>query len=361
MPNRITLRNSEDNQNTNNSNSFNLFELMTLLIQYRKTLFGTVGAVMIITALIVLLIPNQYKSVATLLPSGPADKMAEIKALAGLGSLSSSDENSSQLFPTILKSYSVRQAVLDSSYQFEQDGEMITMTLLEYFDLKNSDKLHRALASITQVGVDKKTGVITFAVETESPGLSQVIAAEFISELESFNLLKRRSHAKDNCEYLSRELNKRKNELMAVEDSLTAFQQANRSWDTSTNPFIMMTIARYKRTLEMKNQTLLYLNGEMEVAKLDAKKDMPIVQVLDHPSRPLIKSSPARTATVLIVGVVTFVFMLFVIVVSEAAKRASRGVAGESFEIMRTEVRTAFPRSTRTVNRLLKIEKISVD
>ncbi|RKX28697.1 MAG: hypothetical protein DRP47_03615 [Candidatus Zixiibacteriota bacterium] len=358
MRSRVTIKNSTDDETLNDTSAFNPFELVTLFVTRRKWIAGTVGTIMVLTALVVLLIPNQYKSVATLLPSGPVDKMADLKSIAGLGGFTASDENSSELFPTILTSQTVREIVLNTKYDFDNDGSTMSFTLPEYFNIENRDKLHRELAKITSVSNDKKTGVITIAVETKYPAFSQAILTKYIAELESFNIHKRRSQAKESAKYLARELEKRKKELIVIEDSLLSYQQVNRDWMGTSDPFITMTVARFQRDLEIKNQAVFYLTGELEAAKLNAQKDVPIVRILDQPSLPIVKSGPARTAIVLLVGVTTFIFMLFIVVFAEAARKASRGEASKTFNEMKIEISNAFPISARVVNRMKRVGQI---
>ena len=76
-----------------------------LLFKNIRWIGGFVIGVMFLTAIIVLFIPNKYRSDASILPSGNQDSVSALKMLAGFsGSGLDMDENSSALFPQILES-----------------------------------------------------------------------------------------------------------------------------------------------------------------------------------------------------------------------------------------------------------------
>ena len=112
MSKRITIKGATDQRSPERNdrvdeNSINLVELATALLKRKKLIARTIFGVMIITAIVVLLIPNQYRSTASILPSGPVDKMSELKMLAGFNQNSNMGENSSLLFPSILLSQTI--------------------------------------------------------------------------------------------------------------------------------------------------------------------------------------------------------------------------------------------------------------
>lgn len=304
---------------TNQTGEFNLPEIIRLLLHKKKFITITVAAVMVLTAIVVLLIPNKYQSCASILPSGQVDKMAELKSLAGLDAFMTQDENSSELFPDILGSRTVADAVLEKEYSFLYDDKVMRLTLPEYFDQENPTRLRRALREITSIDTDKKTGVITMAVETEYPRLSKLILSRYIEELETFNLHKRRSQARDNVRYLERETADYKAQLNLAEEKLEEYQMTNRDWDMTTNPEILKNLTRLKREAEIKSTAYMLVLKQYEMAKLEARKDVPIVRILDHPSLPTLKSSPHRMTSILLAGFLTFFLTVFGVIASDTA------------------------------------------
>ena len=364
MKRRITFtQNGQDdteapvNDPTTSGDHFDGWSLSTalaLIIRRRRFLMTTVLSVAVVTAAITLMVSNKYVSTASILPSGAQDKMADLKSLAGLGGMMGNDENSSELFPTILASQAIRDAVLTRKYMYHDDDRAVATTLAEYLQEDNPDKLRRALASITKTASDKKTGVISIAVETKFPDLSQGIVQAYVDELESFNLTKRTSKGKQTAGYLATQLDIKRLEVEASEDSLELFQSFNRDWATSGSPEVQMMISRLQREVQVKTVAYGYLQQQYEMARLDAQKDVPIVRILDAATLPTEKSSPMRTLIVMSMTLAATLFSIFWILASEAWKRFTSVSDKEGYDTLTAELDSAFPRIRKIIQRDLE-------
>ena len=294
--------------NKNSSDDVSIVGLCLLLLKRKKLISCIVGSIIILTVIMLLLTPNQYRSKASILPSGEQDSFSNLKSLAGLGNFVSQDENSSVLFPEILRSREITNTVLNAEFSFEDDeGIVHNLKLSEYFNSTSSDLLHSALLGITDISADKKTGVINIGVTTEYPGLSQKILGKFLEELENFNLYKRASQAKENEKYLANQLGSLKIGLGNLEDEFVQFQKANRNWLITSDPEILKEVTRFKREIEIKSQGFIFLNQEYELAKLESLKDIPVIRMLDNPTLPDIKVSPDRTLILILVTMIAVV------------------------------------------------------
>ena len=324
--------------NNNSDIQINIIQLAKLISLNRKLITYAVLLFMALTTLIVFLIPNKYESTASVLPSGKIDTFSmlqDIAASAGYGY--NADENSSALFPTILTSNQIRDAVLQKEYIIDHNSQDMRIRPDDYFGTDNPDRLREKLGGITSINMDKKTGVIRIAVETRYPEFSQAILGQYLAELDSFNLYKRRSSAKENARYLEKELALREIELKAAEDSLEAYQMVNQSWDASTNAEILKALTQFQRDIEIKSKTYVFLREQYEIARLDARKDVPVVRVLDFPSLPTLKSGPHRVRTILLSGFAAFVLASLVIIAIDAFGRTAPA-----------EYRTSMPVINRT-------------
>jgi uncharacterized protein involved in exopolysaccharide biosynthesis len=336
---------------------WSLSTAIAVIARRRRFLMTAVLSVAIVTAAITLMISNKYVSTASILPSGGQDKMADLKSLAGLGSLMGNDENSSELFPTIIASQTIRGAVLGRQYQYHDDNHVVATSLAEYLNEENPDKLRRALASITRAASDKKTGVITIAVETEFPELSQGIVRAYLEELETFNLTKRTSKGKESAEYLAAQLDIKRGEVESAEDSLEYFQSVNRDWATSGSPEVLKITTRLQRELQVKTIAYGYLQQQFEMARLDAQRDVPIIRILDPATLPTEKSSPMRTLIVLAMTLAAFLCSIFWILASEAWKRNIGEAGSDGPQTLNSEIETASPR----LRRVAKGDSVVVD
>jgi uncharacterized protein involved in exopolysaccharide biosynthesis len=336
----------------------NLFALTGLFVKRKKWIGTTVGSVVIIATVILLLLPNKYTSTATILPSGTPDTMSKLKELTGLGQFGLKNGDESELFPVILRSNLIRDAVLNREYSFVHQSKPMTLTLAEYFGGDNPDKLRKALSSITSIKMDKKTGVINIEVETKHPEFSLAILNRYLAELEAFNLHKRRSRAKDKGQYLARQIQEIEVEMEQTEDRLQHFQQVNRDWASSSDPEIVKMLSRLQRDIVLKSKIYLFLSQEYEIAKLDAQKDVPIVKILDPPSLPAIKSSPKRAVLLAVCCIVALFTTLFFVVVFEMLKKRSAGADRESYDVLREDFQKSFPRVVRLIRKRKQPEVI---
>jgi uncharacterized protein involved in exopolysaccharide biosynthesis len=324
-------------------NSLIVFDIFQQCIRNWKRISLIVIAVMVCAGGLSLLMPNQYASIATILPTGAPDKIQELKSLAGLGNLTSSNDNPSELFPSILASKTVADGVLKKNYAINDKNKVTSLTLAEYFDQGNSDKLYKLLAGITSVSPDKKTGLITLSVETKNPGLSQQLNQAYLAELESFNMYKRRSQARENVEYLSKQVEATRADLNRAERDLENFQNVNRNWSVSSDPEAQRIVVQLQREFEIQNKKFLYLTQEHEMAKLEMHKDVPVVSILDQPSLPTQKSSPHRLLIACLAGFMGLLMTIFGISISTVLKYRLDDNQQAALKIYSDEIRKSIP------------------
>jgi len=283
----------------------NPIEFVRLLKKKRRLIAAVAVGVMTLTAVVMVLTPNRYCSSASILPSGSRDNLSGLMDLAGQFSVvgvGAPDQNSSALYPSILRSDLVRDGVLCKRYEIGSRRGRDVVLLADYFGTADPSELRAALSGVTAIGEDKKLGIIRLAVETTTPQLSQGIASEYLTQLETYLRLKRRSQARENESYLTEQQTSRGAELERAEDSLQQFMNVNRNWNTSSDPQLQTELARWKREIERHAKTYLLLSQQLELARLEAQKDIPIVRVLDEPSLPTQKSGPRRAFTTLLTG-----------------------------------------------------------
>ncbi|HHI02615.1 MAG TPA: hypothetical protein ENL22_03735, partial [candidate division Zixibacteria bacterium] len=119
-----------------------LIYISRLLVKNIRLVGGIVGGVMLLALIIVLIMPNQYRSEASILPTGKQDNLSALKMLAGFsGAGMDTDENSSALFPEVLVSNQVRDAIISHRYSVDLGDSPKKITLKEYFDLEKPERL----------------------------------------------------------------------------------------------------------------------------------------------------------------------------------------------------------------------------
>lgn len=335
----------------------NLFAVARLLLRRRRLLATVVLGVMTITAIYLFLQPNLYTSEATILPTGKTtSSVSALKSLVGLAAaLPASDENSSALFPVILRSNLIVDAVLARQYAFEHNRQLQTRTLREYFGQENPDRLRKNLRDVTSIRADKQTGEINVGVQTAYPELSRAVLAEYLTQLEDFNLNKRRSSAKSDAEYLQKQIIVVDADLHQAEDNLETFQRFNMDWANTTSPEILKELGRLQREVDVKSSTYTMLLNQLETAKLETQKDIPVVRILDEPSLPTVKSGPFRRNGIILSGFIALILSSLAIVVADIARQGTTGANRNDFASLQHDFQLTFPRTRKVVNRISAI------
>jgi tyrosine-protein kinase Etk/Wzc len=299
-----------------NQNLINLLDVVKMLLRKKRLIFGAVIITMVIASIVLLLTPDRYTSYASILPTGKGNNLSGLKELVGLGiGTGGADENSSYLFPAILGSNYVRNALIRKEYSFTHKSKQKTITLQQYFGEDNPDLLRRAVRNLIMVEMDDATGVIVLSVETTYPEFSRAVLKQALIELENFNIHKRSSSARENVRYLERELAVKEKELGEAEDRLEEYQKSNRNWAGTSDPTLLKTLSRLQQDITIKLNTYTYLRGQYETARLEEQKDIPIVRVLDEPSLPTTKSGPFRKKNVLLSGIIAFLIACFILII----------------------------------------------
>ncbi len=271
------------------------------VLRHKRVVYAVVASSVLVTLIACLVIRNKYTSTATILPLTPASLTSELKDLAagslgelGLGAAPSL-ENASALYPSVLQSRMISERVIKRSYTFEHKSKTRIMTLEEYIDADNLDRAIEALGKIVHIESDKKTGVVSIAVTTIYPELSAAIAHAYLEELDDYNINHRQSTALENQKFTARRIEEISDELEMAEDTLRAFKESNLNFMVSNDPGLQLELARLQRQVDIKSALYLTMSQQHELARIEAAKDVPVIQVLDRGSVPLVKSSPRRS------------------------------------------------------------------
>ncbi len=271
------------------------------LLRYKKMTYTIVTVTLMVTLVYCLLIPNWYTSTATILPTAGGSGLSGLSTFAGslaelgLGTMMQADENSSALFPKILKSRLISEKLLDHKFDFKFDGQNKSMTLDEYLGADNRDKAIKKLNKLVTIDVDKTTGVLRLSAMTEYPELSALVVHTYLDELNDYNMYTRKSKAQENKSFINNRLLETKLELLSAEENLKLFQNKNRNYLSSSDPALRQEHLRLQRTVTIKETIMLQLTKQFELARVEAAKDIPIVRVIDKGSVPIMKTKPSRT------------------------------------------------------------------
>jgi len=299
-------------------NGISLSEAFAILTRRWRfvIVFGLVSA--FCAAVISIFIPNEYTASTSTLPPANDSRSSGILSLAenttGLEMLNlGADKNSPAIiYPRILGSRTLQEEILSNTYTYKEGNDNVSKNLYEYFEIENKDKACLALSNIMAIDYDKKTSMVTLTVTTEYPDLSAQIANFAMDRLDEFNKYKRKSGATLKHQFIATRLVETKNELAAAEEALKDFRDKNRNYLRTTDPDVIMEHDRLLREVAVKAQVYQMLAQELEMAAIQEKKEMPVVQILDTAAPPTLKSAPHRakiTLLGLIFGIICSAFL----------------------------------------------------
>ena len=160
-----------------------------LLWQYRQTLARVTVIALVASLTIAFLIPKRYKSIASIMPPDQQGSGAMLLAalaghsgsLGGLGSLGSlaggllGGHTSTALYESLLESGTVRGHLIDRF-----DLQKVYRSRYRFTAAKH-------LANMTKITDDKKSGVITIAVQDTDPVRARDMAQAYLDELNNLD------------------------------------------------------------------------------------------------------------------------------------------------------------------------------
>ena len=268
----------------------------------------------LLTALITIFIPNDYRSDGKLLPvetKGAANLGQLAAAAAAFGMAVPGGESSDANSVDILTSRWLKDQLIQTRFQYHARGWRFGAdrqregTLYDYLDQENMDRAVKKLDTIFFVSRDLKSKVVTISAETRSPDLSQQIVRCAEALLDEFLQHKEQTRGSAKAAFTEERLLEARQERAKAEDAFRQFLENNRNYQFSADPSVRLKGARLEAELKLREQLVLTLALSREQALLEAKDDIPILNVLDSGNLPIEKSKPARSLIVILVALLT--------------------------------------------------------
>jgi len=262
-----------------------------------------------VVACLALLLPNQYKAEARILPDaghGPATPRTGVWAPSAQPELPGSREDGPTIiFAEILKSRRVADALLTATYDYGcrawRFGRVRRErgTLLDYLEAPDTDRALGAFRRLLTVERSPKSGLLTVAAETRSPELSMLVARGAVAELRAALVDLSQAEGRSRARNAGERLEEVDAFCKAQAEAFRRFQEANRNWEASPEPNLRFqgTQLRQQLALWQRVQENLTLNHEQ--ALVEARNDAQPLLVLDPGGLPREKSRPHRSFLVL--------------------------------------------------------------
>ncbi len=323
----------------------NIFDLAGFILRHKKIVGTAVMAAVAVMTVIMLIIPGQYVSRASILPSENPETLQNYRYFSWLGILYKPfDESSSMMFPSILRSERIRDSLVLAEYRFEHDGKEMVLKPSEYLGTDNPDELKNKFESIFKIEYDwHGDGVIYLVAATRYPGFSQALLNRALAELEKFNNQKQQTKGRFRLDFLNRELMSAKAESDLAESRLIAFQAANRDWENSTDASLLRELGRRERQAKAARRTWEWLFGEYQMAQMKTLRDTPTLKILDRPTLPESALFPRKIFSIFIFGIAAFLGTIWALLALETFRDTTGRSVREFWTEFKENIRSETP------------------
>ena len=182
-----------------------------------------------------------------------------------------------------------------------------------------------------------RTGTITIDVLLPDPDLAAQVATRLYAALEEFNINTRRTTASERRRFAEREIVRARRDLSNAEAELRQFLESNRAGRDA--PRLEVRRGQLERRIEILQDTYGRLAAELEEAKIDEVRDLPVLTLLQEPKPPVDRDFPRR-ARITITGAVLGAFLAVVWIALGASGLTARRLDPAGWN----EFRSAFRR-----------------
>lgn len=279
-------------------------EVLIRLWTHRRLLAGSTLIAGVIALAIAFVIPSEYTARATILPDAQTNAsssgISQLAASFGL-SVGRVGNGLTDLYPTMLTSEHILAPVM---YQRLQNRRGDLQSLVQFWHLDKLDSARaydRALRRLHErdltVGADRRTQVVSVSVTLRDPLFAASVANAMVVQLDSFVRHFQRGLAADRVHWIETRLTQVVADLERSETTLKDFRVRNRL--IASSPQLQLEQQQLTREVETNSTVYIELRRQLELAKIDEVKDIPVIQVLDYARPPVRKSYPPRAAIVL--------------------------------------------------------------
>jgi uncharacterized protein involved in exopolysaccharide biosynthesis len=344
---------------TENQESIFNFEVIynsfSIIMANWKKLTIFVFSVTIVTAIILLVVPNYYIAQVTILPPAGKSSFSGLMNLASeLGYSSSGDGiiNSPQVISRIVRSRVLSEML--GKREYFHNGKNRTLKLREVFKVKEKDPArieyftHLALNRAMTTSIDARIKSLDISVKVNDPLIAAELMNAIVEELDSYNKLYRNNKAKSNREFVEKRLKDTGDSLAKYEEALRLFREENRQ--VTQSPMLMLRQQRLVRKMNVSEELYLLLTKEYETTKIQEVRDTPVLDIIEM-AKPLpVKSGPVKRKVLMVVFFLSLATGLSVLLISEQIKKSgtiARLRQLEGYRVMSRDIAAVFKRLRR--------------
>ena len=316
-----------------------IVHVANVILRYRRTIiaFFLIGAIAGVLA--ARLKPSEYTSTTTFMPrassGGASSPYAAVAAQLGVGGIASDPTSSPEFYVDLLRSPTILRAAVTKPYTVGSGASARTVSLIDpergESQAQATETAMRRLVGDLNTRIEQKTSVITLGVTSETPQLSQQIAAHMIELLNSFDRNIRQSQAAAERRMLEERTQEARAALNTAENRLLGFLAGNRNFNNS--PQLRFEQERLNREVMNRQQLYLGLAQSLEQAKIDEIRDTPVITVIESATLPIRPNARFTVVKAIVGGLVGLLIGLMIAFVRAAARRNVQPGSAESDEL----------------------------
>jgi uncharacterized protein involved in exopolysaccharide biosynthesis len=275
-----------------------LLRLVNVVLRHRRIVVGLPILLAAVVCTVTLLLPRQYTSTATFLPSEPQaaqlGQLAGIAAQFGFSLPGATPAESPEFYAALLRSEQTLRAAVRSEYRLvdetEPDTTWIAGDLIGLWEItgrtraRQVENAAKALQRRMSTRTSAETGIVVLSVRTRWPELSVQIAERMLGLVNEFNLETRQSQASNEKEFVTGRMEEARGELAVAEDTLEQFLAQNRRVENS--PQLSFERDRLQRRVALHQEVYSSLAQALEQAKIEEVRNTPVISVVEDPYQP---------------------------------------------------------------------------
>jgi uncharacterized protein involved in exopolysaccharide biosynthesis len=296
-----------------------ILKYIKLLFDYKFLITGFVFVATVAAIVISLVMPKQYESEAVLFPSEKTGG-ANMGGLSGLGKMfglelprgTFATENE-MLYSDIIKSHSFVKRIFRKEFPLNKSEKK---KLFEIMGIDAGDSLnafisfYHSFSNAIEVKYNMTKNITTLKFHMADPGLTKIVLDTVIKELDLFNREMRKKKYTMQNEFLQKVEKTAKVELDHAVARLGYFRNKNKDFDPRLSPHLLNRLEELEREVRIMEEKFILVKKETELSRINLEKNMPVINVLDSPLKPL-------------TFLISFVFICGILILREQWRRNS--------------------------------------
>lgn len=335
----------ETSEQFGNNDEIDLRELILVILKNWKIVAALTVLITIGVVIYAIVLPDQYIATTTAVAtrsSGQASQMAGLAALAGIN-ISSGGGNVDLInyVDVLVENTAFCEKITEQEWVVQrlqtkkEIKERIpfvydTITLAQFWEfnepdttipnweykykMKQINTLRSKKKKFISIEKDVKNGVIEIKTRFGNPSLSYSIHKYLIEYLKQYIENDYLNRGKEKRSFIEERVAEVKGNLNRAEMYLVGFREKNL---TAQSPLIILEGERLQREVMLQASVYAELVKQLELAKIDEKKETPAFEIIKEADYPLIPSEPNRILMYLIGFAGGIFFGIFAVFVKE--------------------------------------------